>query len=306
MLNEAVAGLAIKPNGTYLDATYGRGGHSAEIVKRLSTEGKLIVMDRDPLAIKEARQRYATGDSIDSRVTIHHSPFSKIGSYVVEHQLDGILIDLGVSSPQLDNPERGFSFMQDGPLDMRMDQTAGESAAEWIAVVDTEEMARVIWKYGDERQSRRIARAIDRFRQESPITTTAELADIVKRAVPGKPNRKRHPATKTFQAIRIYINSELEEIETVLENSIAALAPKGRLAVISFHSLEDRMVKQFIRRSEKGEDDMPLDLPIQSMVKDGVLRRVGKAIFPSEDEIYNNPRSRSAVLRIAERTDELV
>lgn len=299
MLEEAVAGLNIKPDGFYVDATFGRGGHASEILDRLSSHGRLLLMDRDPVAVQAAKERF----SKDSRVSIIHAPFSDLEKTLIQEggaiKIDGLLLDLGVSSPQLDQAERGFSFMQQGPLDMRMNPQQGISAAEWIKDAPQEEIARVLWEFGDERHSRRVARAIIRSREETPITHTLQLAEIVRQSIPG--HHKRHPATKTFQAIRIYLNRELDELGQVLDQVVDLLNTGGRVAVISFHSLEDRMVKRFFRQCEKGESNLPPDLPIRSIEHSGVMRVVGKAQFPSVNEIEINPRSRSAVLRVAEK-----
>jgi len=301
MLEEAVASLNIKPDGFYVDATFGRGGHAVEILQRLSPKGQLLLMDRDPTAIKAAEERF----SGDSRVSIVHAPFSDLEKMLVQcgvqDKIDGILLDLGVSSPQLDQAARGFSFMQQGPLDMRMDPQHGVSAAEWIKGAAQDEIANVLWEFGDERHSRRIARAIVRKREEEPITTTMQLAEIVRQALPG--HHKRHPATKTFQAVRIYINRELDELREMLDQIVDLLATRGRVAIISFHSLEDRMVKRFFRKCEKGESNLPPDLPIRVVEHHGVMRVIGKAQFPSPEEVTINPRSRSAVLRVAEKLD---
>ncbi|MBC8519913.1 MAG: 16S rRNA (cytosine(1402)-N(4))-methyltransferase RsmH [Gammaproteobacteria bacterium] len=299
MLEEAVAGLNIKPDGFYVDATFGRGGHAAEILKRLSSHGRLLLMDRDPVAVQAAEERF----SEDSRVSIVHAPFSDLKMVLLHEDMaiDGLLLDLGVSSPQLDQAERGFSFMKQGPLDMRMNPQQGTSAAEWIKDASQDEIANVLWEFGDERHSRRVARAIVRARDEDPINTTLQLAEIVRRSIPGK--QKRHPATKTFQAIRIYLNRELDELGEVLDQAVELLNTGGRVAVISFHSLEDRMVKRFFRKCEKGESNLPPDLPIRSIEHSGVMRVIGKAQFPSADEISINPRSRSAVLRVAEKLE---
>lgn len=299
MLEEAVAGLNIKQNGFYVDATFGRGGHASEILKRLSPEGQLLLLDRDPSAIEAARNKF----SADPRVTIVHAPFSELGTILNRlgraGRVDGLLLDLGVSSPQLDRPERGFSFMHQGPLDMRMDPNRGASAAEWLRESSQEEIAKVLWEFGDERHSRKIARAIVRARAIEEISNTLQLAEIVRGAVPG--HQKRHPATRTFQAIRIYLNRELDELKGILEQLVELLQPGGRVAIISFHSLEDRMVKRFFRRGEKGEHDLPPELPVRTVEQHGPLRIIGKAQFPSSREIAINPRSRSAVLRVAER-----
>lgn len=300
LLNEAVDALNIQPEGIYIDATFGRGGHSRLILSRLSQQGRLIAIDRDPLAIAEAKTL------TDPRFTFVHGAFSQIESYVSElgllGKIDGILMDLGVSSPQLDDAERGFSFMRDGPLDMRMDTTKGMSASEWLQQVSVEDLAWVLKTFGEERFAKRIASAIVEQNQQAPITRTHELAQLIDKVMPRK-DRHKHPATRSFQAIRIYINSELEEVSQALTASETILAPNGRLAVISFHSLEDRIVKQFIAKQSKGPD-VPAGLPLT----DAQLSQYGSKTFkslgktkPSEQEVAVNPRSRSAILRIAER-----
>ncbi|MGL5146347.1 MAG: 16S rRNA (cytosine(1402)-N(4))-methyltransferase RsmH [Plesiomonas shigelloides] len=299
LLHEAVDGLAIRPDGIYIDGTFGRGGHSRLILSQLGPQGRLIAIDRDPQAIAEA----ATID--DPRFQIVHGPFSNVQQYVEElgltGKIDGFLLDLGVSSPQLDDAERGFSFMRDGPLDMRMDPSCGFSAAEWLQKAEAEDIAWVLKTFGEERFAKRIARAIVERNQSEPMTRTRELAELVAAASPVKEKHK-HPATRTFQAIRIYINSELEEIERALDASLTILAPGGRLSVISFHSLEDRIVKRFIRRQSKGPE-IPDGLPLTEAQLAGgkKMLTIGKAIKPSEEEIEQNARSRSSVLRVAER-----
>ena len=240
LLHEAVEGLAIKPDGIYVDGTFGRGGHSRLILQQLGPNGRLIAIDRDPQAIAEAAKIQ------DPRFEIVHGPFSGIASYLDERGLlgkvDGFLLDLGVSSPQLDDAERGFSFMKDGPLDMRMDPTSGQSAAEWLARADVDDIAWVLKTFGEERFAKKIGRAIVHDRVEKPFTRTRQLAELIARLIPNK-EKNKHPATRSFQAIRIYINSELEEVERAMEGALTVLAPAGRLAIISFHSLEDRLVK---------------------------------------------------------------
>ncbi|MGX2966772.1 16S rRNA (cytosine(1402)-N(4))-methyltransferase RsmH [Ursidibacter sp. B-7004-1] len=301
LLNEAVEGLAIDPNGIYIDGTFGRGGHSRLILSQLSETGRLIAIDRDPRAIAEA------GTIKDPRFQIIHSAFSAIPEICQQLELvgkiSGILLDLGVSSPQLDEAERGFSFMRDGPLDMRMDTTKGLSAMEWLASVSVEDLAWVLKEFGEERFAKKIAQAVVSYNKSTPekISRTLELANIVASAVPFK-DKHKHPATRTFQAIRIFINSELDELEKALNSAISVLAPQGRLSIISFHSLEDRMVKQFMRKHSKGEA-VPKGLPIlESELNNNIaLKTIGKAIMPTDAEIEANPRSRSAVLRIAEK-----
>ncbi|KTF15180.1 16S rRNA (cytosine(1402)-N(4))-methyltransferase RsmH [Pseudoalteromonas sp. H105] len=300
LMDETIDALAIQPDGIYMDGTFGRGGHSGQILARLNEAGRLQAIDQDPQAIKAA-EKFAN----DSRFAIAHTRFSNIYEVAKENDLlgkvDGILLDIGVSSPQLDDADRGFSFMKDGPLDMRMDPTSGRSAAQWLAEAELEDITHVIKTYGEEKFGRRIAHKVLEVREYTPITTTKQLADLVDEAVPVK-DKFKHPATRTFQAIRIYINSELEEIQTALQASIDVLKPGGRLVVISFHSLEDRIVKQFIKKQSKGAA-LPRGLPLTDaqINKNLTLKAVGKAIKPSKDEVERNPRSRSSVLRIAQR-----
>lgn len=301
LLAETLAGLAIKADGIYLDGTFGRGGHSREIMKQLGPVGRLYAIDRDPAAIAAAAPLLA-----DARFHITHSPFAALARIAEEQaifgKLDGILLDLGVSSPQLDDAERGFSFMRDGPLDMRMDPTSGMSAAEWLATADVEDITFVLREYGEEKFAWRIANAIVAHRAEQPLRRTAELASLISNVVPKSAKEKKHPATRSFQAIRIYVNSELEQVNLALQGAMAALKPGGRLCVISFHSLEDRMVKQFMRRHSKAEP-VPRGLPLTDaqLYKAIPLQLIGKAIMPAEAELTANPRARSAVLRIAQR-----
>ncbi len=305
LLKEAVDGLAIIPDGIYIDGTFGRGGHSRFILSKLGQNGQLIGIDRDPRAIAEAQRIQ------DPRFQIEHNTFSSIYQICEKENLigkiNGILLDLGVSSPQLDEAERGFSFMKDGPLDMRMDTTQGQSASEWLQNVSVEDLAWVLKTFGEERFAKRIAQAIVSFNQQArqnntpPLTRTLQLAQLIADAVPFK-DKHKHPATRSFQAIRIYINAELDELEKVLQDALAVLAPEGRLSIISFHSLEDRMVKHFMRKQAKGID-IPKGLPIRESEIDRQqqLKVVGKAVKPTEEEIAQNPRSRSAVLRIGEK-----
>ncbi|MCP1726098.1 16S rRNA (cytosine1402-N4)-methyltransferase [Natronospira proteinivora] len=294
----AVAGLAPKPDGIYLDGTYGRGGHAALLLSHLGDAGRLILIDQDPEAIAHAELRFAG----DPRVQIFHRSFSALAEIATEAgvvgQVDGILLDLGVSSPQLGDPGRGFSFSAGGPLDMRMNPQAGESAAQWLVRADEKEIAWVLKTYGEERFARRIARRIVQTRTEETIEDTARLAELIRQAVPSSPPG-RHPATRSFQAIRIHVNGELTALEAALDALVSVLAPGGRAALISFHSLEDRRVKQFIR----GNQDQPkvvAGVPLPEATPPP-LRAVGKAIRASEAELAANPRARSAVLRIAER-----
>lgn len=303
LLDEAVNGLNLRSNGIYIDGTFGRGGHSRLILSQLGPEGRLVAIDRDPQAIAAATE------ITDPRFSIVHGPFSDMASYVrelgLEGQINGVLLDLGVSSPQLDDAERGFSFMRDGPLDMRMDPTRGLSAAEWLMKAEEEDIAWVLKTFGEERFAKRIARAIVERNRLEPMTRTHELATLIANASPFREKHK-HPATRSFQAIRIYINSELEEIERALNGALEILAPEGRLSIISFHSLEDRIVKQFIRHHSRGPQ-VPAGIPLteaQLRSQGGrKLKALGK-MKPSGEEVNANPRARSSVLRFAERTTE--
>lgn len=300
LLSEAVDGLAIEADGIYIDATFGRGGHSRAILSQLSENGQLIAFDRDPKAIEAAALLQS-----DSRFSIVHSAFSNIleecKSRDLVGKISGILMDLGVSSPQLDDAERGFSFMRDGPLDMRMDTSKGITAEEWLATASHEDMTWVIKTFGEEKFGKRIAHAIVEHRALGPINRTLQLAKIIADATPVK-DKHKHPATRTFQAIRIYINSELEELKLALENAVSVIHPGGRLSIISFHSLEDRIVKQFIRNESRGKQ-VPKGLPLTEaqLRQDVRLKISSKAIKPSEAEIQQNPRARSSVLRLAEK-----
>ncbi len=300
LLNECIDALAIKPDGIYIDATFGRGGHSGKILENLGAEGRLIAFDRDPQAI-EAAQRFAD----DKRFTIVHEPFGEMARVISEMSLtgkiDGVLMDLGVSSPQLDDAERGFSFMKDGPLDMRMDTSRGQSAAQWLAEADEQDITQVIKEFGEEKFGKRIAHAIVEARQTTPLTRTAQLAELIDKAVPVK-DKFKHPATRAFQGIRIYINAELEQLRVGLKAAVDVLAKDGRLAVISFHSLEDRLVKRFIKDQSRGKV-VPANLPVTQaeIDADKVLRAMSKAIKPTKEEIAQNVRSRSSVLRVAEK-----
>ena len=300
LLNEAVNNLVVSAAGVYVDATFGRGSHSQAILNRLDANGRLIAFDKDLDAIAYGKQHFH-----DKRFTLVHSAFARMQMVLndmnVFGKVNGILFDLGVSSPQLDNPERGFSFVREGKLDMRMDTSQGIDAMQWLASIGEEELADVLWQYGEEKFSRRIARAIITKRTETPITTTAQLADIIKYATP-KPKKPhdKHPATRSFQAIRIAVNQELTELQSGLAQAFDALAVGGRLAVISFHSLEDRVVKHFIRQHEKGKE-LPRGLPVRGDHFQSRLRSVEKPIKPSLEEVDVNPRARSAILRIAEK-----
>ena len=299
LLKEVLDGLNINPQGKYVDGTFGRGGHASEIVQRLGPEGRLFLMDKDPQAIATARQLF--GD--DERVIIAQGSFAMLKQQVVERNwigaVDGILLDLGVSSPQLDDSERGFSFRRDGALDMRMDPQAGISAAEWVAQVKEQDLATILREYGEERFARRIARAIVQAREIQPIKTTRQLAAIVAEANP-KWETGKDPATRSFQAIRIFINSELDDLKTCLAQVVELLKTGGRLVIISFHSLEDRIVKRFIRDQSKG-DRYPAGLPVTQAQLNPSLKPIGKAIRPTKYEVAQNPRARSSVLRVAEK-----
>lgn len=299
LLDESIDALAIRPDGIYVDGTFGRGGHSRAILARLNGAGRLIALDKDLEAVDYAHEHF----SHDARFTIEHASNADLADVckrlAVYGRVNGILLDLGVSSPQLDNAERGFSFMHDGPLDMRMDSTQALDAARFVNEADATEMTQVFRQYGEERFAGRIARAIVLARDESPILTTAVLAEIVKAANP-KWEKHKHPATRVFQAIRIHINRELTDLTRCLDQCVGALAVGGRLAVISFHSLEDRLVKQFMRTQAEGIQP-PRGVPIKASEIQTYFKRVGKAIKPSDDEIKGNVRSRSAVLRTGEK-----
>jgi 16S rRNA (cytosine1402-N4)-methyltransferase len=298
LIDEAIQGLNIKASGIYIDATFGRGGHTRQILSQLGPDGQLFCLDRDPDAINSANEQFGQ----DARVTICHTSFSHIENIAEQFNIlgrvDGILFDLGVSSPQIDTAERGFSFQKEGPLDMRMDPTTGQSAADWLNTASEQDIAKVIKDYGEERFAKLIARAIVNTRGEHPFKTTKDLAKVVASNVhtrePGK-----NPATRTFQAVRMYINQELEYITTGLSGAIPCFAPKGRFVVISFHSLEDRIVKRFIRDQVRG--DVPEGLPLREDQIKRTFKMISKRIQPSEQEVVANPRSRSAILRVAEK-----
>ncbi len=301
MLAEVLEQLAIKQDGVYLDCTFGRGGHSQGILSMLGATGRLLAFDRDVDAVGSDVARAMLKDK---RFTLKHSCFSALENVVASEglsgKIDGILLDLGVSSPQLDDPGRGFSFMQDGPLDMRMDSSADMTAAKWLSKVDEKELVRVLFEYGEERFARRIANAIVETRAEKPLTTTRELAKLIEDVIP-KREKHKHPATRSFQAIRIEVNKELDELQAVLQQSIRVLKKGGPLVVISFHSLEDRIVKQFIR-SEAGAKYDPGKFPVKEAdIAKGVLVKRGKPLKADKFEIEQNPRARSAIMRVAER-----
>lgn len=299
LLEETLAALALRTEGTYIDATFGRGGHSRAILARLGLAGRLLALDRDPEAVRAGLAWQ------DARFQITHATFSTLRETAHAHgfqSVDGVLFDLGVSSPQLDTAERGFSFRQEAPLDMRMDPSRGPTAAEWLNAADEEEIARVVRVYGEERFAKSIARAIVAVRRQTPIATTGQLARLCAKAVRSR-EPGQDPATRTFQAIRIYINRELEELASALPQAVELLRPGGRLAVISFHSLEDRLVKRFMRAEAKGAE-IPPEIPLAGdALPVGRLRVIGRAIRPTAAEVAANPRARSAVLRVAERLE---
>ena len=299
LLDEAVEALAIKPEGIYVDCTFGRGGHSAEILRKLGRQGRLIALDKDVAAVAHGRKLD------DARFHIEHSGFAHLAKVLDElgvDIVDGILLDLGVSSPQLDEALRGFSFRFDAPLDMRMDTSRGMTAAQWLEKVEETELAEVIHEYGEERFARQIARAIVAARKIEPVKTTWQLVELVGKTVRTREAGK-NPATRTFQAIRIYLNQELEELELVLPQCVSRLKCGGRLVVISFHSLEDRIVKRFMRDTAEA-DKLPRNVPIRaSEVPKGKLRLIGRAVRAGQTELQRNPRARSAVMRVAERSD---
>ena len=301
LLEESIHGLSIQPGGVYIDGTFGRGGHSRAILAKLDSCGRLIGIDKDPLAIQSGDQLAAE----DPRFQMIHSSFATMLDVIKQQglagKIDGILLDLGVSSPQLDVAERGFSFMKQGPLDMRMNTSEGLTASEWLMKAEENEMIRVFKSYGEEKFSKRIARGIIAARNEEEITTTQQLVDIIDKAKPVK-EKNKHPATRVFQAIRIHINQELEDLQKFLQECLEVLAVGGRVVVISFHSLEDRMVKQFMRKMSRGKV-VPSEVPIlaEDLKADQRLQIVGKAIKPKEFEIKQNVRARSAVMRVGEK-----
>lgn len=302
LLDSAVDLLLTDRGGRYVDATFGRGGHSRMILERLAENGGLMGVDKDPQAIDEARALAAA----ESRFKVFHGSFAELGQALEQAQwprVEGVLMDLGVSSPQLDDASRGFSFMRQGPLDMRMNPQQAPSAAEWLASADEKVIADVIFKYGEERFSRRIARLIVERRADAPISTTLELAELVAKAIPKK-EKNKHPATRTFQAIRIFINRELEDLELGLKAAAEKLSPGGRLVVISFHSLEDRLVKRFMRDLARGPQ-MPKGIPVTAAEESSAYRLIGKASKAASDEVSDNVRARSAVMRVLERRADI-
>jgi 16S rRNA (cytosine1402-N4)-methyltransferase len=298
LLQEAVAGLITRPDGFYVDGTFGRGGHSQEILKQLGEKGCLLGIDKDPQAI-------AAGEELsrrDPRFTIRQGSFAELKTLVMGEKagsIDGVLLDLGVSSPQLDQAERGFSFIRDGHLDMRMDPSAGQSAAQWLAVASEAEITKVLKVYGEERFGKRMAKAIILEREQKPIITTLHLAKVIAEAHPAW-EKGRHPATKAFQAIRIFINSELDDLTQLLDQVLDVLSVGGRLVIISFHSLEDRIVKRFIKRHVRG-DELPRNVPVTEAQLNKRLKQIGKAVRASAEEVEQNVRSRSAIMRVAEK-----
>lgn len=300
LLEEAVAALDIVADGFYIDGTFGRGGHSERILEQLDKEGgQLLAFDKDPEAVAWARERFGN----DPRFAITQRSFADLAEVCREQgmtgKVDGVLLDLGVSSPQLDAPERGFSFLRDGPLDMRMDPDRGQSAADWLARAEADEIAGVLKTYGEERYAKRLARAIVEARQKSPLTRTTRLAQVIADAHPAWEKHK-HPATRSFQAIRIFINQELTDLETALDAMLEVLKPGGRMVIIAFHSLEDRIVKRFISRQARG-DDFPADLPVTVDQLNRKLKKVGKFQKAGSKELESNIRARSAVMRVAEK-----
>lgn len=301
LFDEVIEAMDIKPEGLYIDGTFGRGGHSAAILERLGQDGRLMVMDKDPQAINHARELYAN----EPRVTIVHDDYANLKEHVEAkgwaESVDGLLLDLGVSSPQLDDAERGFSFAKNGPLDMRMNPQQGQSAAQWLMAAPELEIANVLWEFGEERMSRRIARKIVAYREDQPIADTATLSALIAEVVPAS-KKNKHPATRSFQAIRIWINRELEHVEKVLSDLFDILSLGGRVLVISFHSLEDRLIKRFFKKYST-QEPVPKGLPLRDSelpvtIK---LKLIGKALKAGAEELAENPRSRSATLRIAQR-----
>lgn len=299
LLREALDALHVQQDGVYVDGTYGRGGHSAMILEQLGRDGRLVVIDKDPAAIAHAQERWRD----DPRVLAWHGSFRDFPQALVaagiKDRIQGLLLDLGVSSPQLDDAERGFSFVREGPLDMRMDVSNGKSAAQWISQSDEAEIADVLWRYGEERFSRQIAREIVQVRAVRPVETTTQLAALIAGVV-RKRELGKHPATRSFQAIRIKVNQELDDVEECLQQSVEFLAPRGRLVVISFHSLEDRIVKHFLRKASL-PPDIPKGLPVMQESIQTPMKTIGKAVRPSAVEVGSNVRARSAIMRVGER-----
>jgi len=300
LLQESIDALVLNPNGFYVDGTFGRGGHSREILSRLSAEGRLLAFDKDLVAVAEGELLAKQ----DSRFSIVHGSFTKLAEELTRQhsKIDGFLMDLGVSSPQLDVAERGFSFMRNGPLDMRMNTTEGISAEQWLMDTDPYEMARIFKEYGEERFAKKIARTIAERREEQPLKTTSQLADLIESVVPNKENQK-HPATRVFQAIRIEVNRELDDLKSVLDVSMDVLKPGARMVVISFHSLEDRIVKRFFKKYSQSQD-YPMGVPVTHDMLHAPLKMIGRALKAGDSELQENVRSRSAIMRIAERENK--
>jgi 16S rRNA (cytosine1402-N4)-methyltransferase len=300
LLQEAVAALSIKADGFYVDGTFGRGGHSRVILESLSSDGRLLAIDKDCEAIKYADSTFGG----DQRFLIDHGSFASIKAFVDSQgklgQVDGVLLDLGVSSPQLDVADRGFSFLKDGPLDMRMNEREGETAADWLQNASQSDIRRVLWEYGEEKFSGLIAKKIVERREQAPFITTLDLANFIADIIPNKFHQKKHPATRSFQAIRMYVNNELGDIEEFLASILSVLKVGGRLVVISFHSLEDRLIKRFIKSEERGPK-IPKNIPIMDIPRDPHFVSVGKAVKPTLKECEGNVRARSAVMRVAEK-----
>jgi 16S rRNA (cytosine1402-N4)-methyltransferase len=301
MVGEVMQALNVQDSGTYVDATFGRGGHTRAILECLGPEGRVLAIDRDSEACAASRNLFPA----ETRLTVVHAPFSDLSKVLharnLAHRVIGIVLDLGVSSTQLDQPERGFSFSRSGPLDMRMDPTCGETAAEWLARVGEKDLYHVLREFGEERFARRIARQVIQQREETSICTTTMLSKLVADVIPTR-ERSKHPATRSFQAIRMHVNRELDELESVLPQAVDALIARGRLVVISFHSLEDRLVKRFMRKAASG-DSYPPDLPVTHDRLSPTLKKVGKPLRPTTSEVAINARSRSAILRAAEKLD---
>ena len=301
LLKPTVDGLSIHPNGIYIDGTFGRGGHSRYLLDQLGPKGQLLAIDKDMAAICHGKDRWDN----EPRIQFHHQGFKALKALCQKHdllgQIDGIMVDLGVSSPQLDTAERGVSFSQEGPLDMRMDPSSGESVAQWLAHASEEDISRVLFEYGQERFAKRIAKKIIAVRQEQSINTTTDLVKIITDVMPYR-DRHKHPATRSFQALRIFINQELDELDQLLQDSLSILKVGGRMAVISFHSLEDRRVKKFVQSYLVNHTYIPAGLAAERSTSDSPVKWVIKKHFPTEDEINQNPRARSAVLRIFERS----
>ena len=301
LLREAVSALVTAPNGLYVDGTFGRGGHSRQVLQALGEAGRLLAVDKDPDACAVAEAMAVE----DARFSFYHGSFADLPAVLQEKgvsAVDGILLDLGVSSPQLDDAGRGFSFMHDGPLDMRMDTSSGETAAQWLAYADAGDIAIVLREYGEERFAKRIANAIVAARDEAPLITTGRLAKVVSEANP-RWEKHKHPATRAFQAIRIRVNRELDDLRELLDGALDMLRDGGRLVVISFHSLEDRMVKRYMRDMARGPE-LPRHLPVRDSAIERRMRLVGKAVRAGDDEVEANPRARSAVMRVAEKVGQ--